>query len=147
MKGFIWLVVAANLAAHGWGLLVFMAAGRVLFNSAVVVGKDDAYVLMALEAVAALLTAALGVRLLGWSPNPKPGPVQAATAGAWGGRLARPSIENPPRTKPGAFAVRFSRPPKPEPDTRRLCPECKKENVMTAKACSWCGTKLRGGLL
>ena len=59
MKTIAWLAVIANLLAHGWGLLVFLGAGWVIGNTAVIVADDDAYVLMALEAIAGILTFAL----------------------------------------------------------------------------------------
>ncbi len=64
MKTIAWLAVIAKLLAHGWGVLVFLGAGWVIGNTAVIVADDDAYVLMALEAIAGILTFALAIQLL-----------------------------------------------------------------------------------
>ena len=61
MKTIAWLAVIANLLAHGWDLLVFLGAGWVIGNTAVIVADDNAYVLMTLEAIAGILTFALAI--------------------------------------------------------------------------------------
>ena len=113
MKFTGWLAVVANLLAQGWAILVLLGTGKVIGN-AVLIADGDAYTLIALEFIAGIFTLALALQLLVWKPKRQP-LVQAI----------------PSRQSAG------------DSGPRKLCNACRKENLMSAKNCAWCGSRLK----